>query len=370
MSYATLDAAPNQSRAWSRSRKRVLNAIARQRVERDSGRVSHLAFESRPRVLDHEIRFRHDSPAGVTFSAHQRVAADRLPNAEPGQPASLAGGTAPDSSRTLPPDLHAPIAASASLRSMHGAMPMAARSVLRRMAAAHVDAANDNVPLHRGRIRELPISERLPSTHDAIMSVSLLKTSSIGGRLPRSTSTFRWSPEHAVSASLVPGLLAARSMRCPAPGAVIRPSSRAVSQKRLHISRQSASRENGPHSRPYRYETDVVRSRASRNPSHFRAAETLLSSLHNGFADGGVQYGPRNSPLNFDGEGSRSAIEQPLSTATANESAQQAIAIVANELERLRTAIRHTIDDLERARGPVPSALPALPPSRGAFRLS
>ena len=56
--------------------------------------------------------------------------------------------------------------------------------------------------------------------------------------------------------------------------------------------------------------------------------------------------------------------------AAANGSAQDAMAMAGSELERLRTAVRRTIDELERVRGSVQPPLPALPVNRGAFRIS
>ena len=56
--------------------------------------------------------------------------------------------------------------------------------------------------------------------------------------------------------------------------------------------------------------------------------------------------------------------------AAANGSAQDAMAMAGSELERLRTAVRRTIDDLERVRGSVQPPLPSLPVNRGAFRIS
>ena len=53
-----------------------------------------------------------------------------------------------------------------------------------------------------------------------------------------------------------------------------------------------------------------------------------------------------------------------------SSSAQEATAATVAEVERLRIAVRRTIDDLERVRGSVQPALPALPRNSGAFRIS
>jgi hypothetical protein len=58
-------------------------------------------------------------------------------------------------------------------------------------------------------------------------------------------------------------------------------------------------------------------------------------------------------------------------TDTGQDSAvQHAVAAAVDEVERLRAAVRRTIDELARVRGPVEPPLPALPPDRGAFRIS
>ena len=62
--------------------------------------------------------------------------------------------------------------------------------------------------------------------------------------------------------------------------------------------------------------------------------------------------------------------DDPSPGTAANGSVQEAMAAAAGELERLRTAVRRTIDELERVRGSVQPPLPALPVNRGTFRLS
>ena len=71
-----------------------------------------------------------------------------------------------------------------------------------------------------------------------------------------------------------------------------------------------------------------------------------------------------------DKDGRWDAGENPSFTTSTNAYAKEAVAAVADELERLRTAIRRSIDDLERVRGSVQTPLPSLPPNRGAFRIS
>ncbi len=49
---------------------------------------------------------------------------------------------------------------------------------------------------------------------------------------------------------------------------------------------------------------------------------------------------------------------------------ESALTDATDELERLRVAVGRTIDEMERVRGIVQAPLPALPPNRGAFRIS
>ena len=74
----------------------------------------------------------------------------------------------------------------------------------------------------------------------------------------------------------------------------------------------------------------------------------------------GDQHGDPSSPhMTLDRVGGLHTDDGHFSTTAANGSAQEAMAI-ADELERLRTAVRRSIDELERVRGSVHPALPAL----------
>ena len=58
------------------------------------------------------------------------------------------------------------------------------------------------------------------------------------------------------------------------------------------------------------------------------------------------------------------------SGATIRTPTQDATTAAADEVERLRAAVSRTIEQLERVRGSIAPPLPALPPNRGAFRIS
>lgn len=76
-----------------------------------------------------------------------------------------------------------------------------------------------------------------------------------------------------------------------------------------------------------------------------------------------------NTPTNFDRDGGHEIDGGPFSNPATNHSAQDALAAATEEVERLTAAVRRTIQELDRARGSVQSALPALPFNFGSFRL-
>ena len=66
-------------------------------------------------------------------------------------------------------------------------------------------------------------------------------------------------------------------------------------------------------------------------------------------------------PTNLDRDGRYGTDGGPFSNATARQSVQDALAAATEEVESLTAALRRTIHELERARGSVQPALPALP---------
>jgi hypothetical protein len=79
---------------------------------------------------------------------------------------------------------------------------------------------------------------------------------------------------------------------------------------------------------------------------------------------------PRSLHPTVDRDGALKSDDGSSSNTATSGAAQEAIAEAAGELERLRNAVRRTIDDLERVRGSVQPPLPSLPVNRGAFRIS
>ena len=110
--------------------------------------------------------------------------------------------------------------------------------------------------------------------------------------------------------------------------------------------------------------------RAQRSSS----VELAIDSVQAGFAlvtgRGERQTGRRKPLENFDPDGGQIANDGALQTAVGNDPAQGAIAVAADEIEWLRAAVRRSLDELEKVRGSVHPPLPALPPNRGAFRIS
>ena len=79
-------------------------------------------------------------------------------------------------------------------------------------------------------------------------------------------------------------------------------------------------------------------------------------------------FGSSYSPIDRDG-GSNS-VDRPESGTAIQSPVDESMAAAAQEIERLRTAVRQSIDELERVRGSVHPPLPALPVNRGSFRMS
>jgi hypothetical protein len=77
-----------------------------------------------------------------------------------------------------------------------------------------------------------------------------------------------------------------------------------------------------------------------------------------------------NTPTNFDRDGGYKIDGGPFTNPATNHSVQDALTTATAEVERLAAAVRGTIHALERARGSVQPALPALPLNLGTFRLS
>jgi hypothetical protein len=101
---------------------------------------------------------------------------------------------------------------------------------------------------------------------------------------------------------------------------------------------------------------------------------STLDRLHRGFGD---LIDPHEEqayasilPMSVEPNDEWKSGESLISKSATNAIGQEAIAAVADELERLRAAVRETVDELDRARGSVQPSLPALPVNRGAFRVS
>jgi HAMP domain-containing protein len=77
-----------------------------------------------------------------------------------------------------------------------------------------------------------------------------------------------------------------------------------------------------------------------------------------------------NTPADFDRDGGYKIDGGRFSNLPTTHSAQDTLAAATEEVERLAAAVRRTIHELERARGSVQPALPALPLNLGTLRLS
>ena len=110
---------------------------------------------------------------------------------------------------------------------------------------------------------------------------------------------------------------------------------------------------------------------------HADERDTDLSALVSAFyAAGGLpNQGNRGSPLlgaqtTIARNDERQRDDGRSPGIATGGTADSALTDAAGELEQLRVALSRTIDELEKARGVVQAPLPALPPNRGAFRIS
>ncbi len=99
-------------------------------------------------------------------------------------------------------------------------------------------------------------------------------------------------------------------------------------------------------------------------------AGAVIGGLTGVFSQGSQVFKSTALRATADADGGWNGNDGRLAVTMTSNSAHEATAATAAEVERLRIAVRRTIDDLERVRGSVQPALPALPRNSGAFRIS
>jgi hypothetical protein len=129
---------------------------------------------------------------------------------------------------------------------------------------------------------------------------------------------------------------------------------------------QGRDRDQGSYSR----RSWAQRAIAERSDSCDREIASLFGGTGESIAQLGMRSDLEYSQSSVDRTSGSSAAESPDSRMAAQNPADEAVAAAAHEVERLRTAVRQTIDELERVRGAVHPPLPALPVNRGTFRIS
>jgi hypothetical protein len=100
------------------------------------------------------------------------------------------------------------------------------------------------------------------------------------------------------------------------------------------------------------------------------ASGSVLGGLSDIFDQRGPRSGSTDADTTPDPDSGWNRDDGRSSAAMGNDSAHEAMAVAASELERLRITVKRTIDDLERVRGSVHPPLPALPVNRGSYRIS
>jgi hypothetical protein len=100
------------------------------------------------------------------------------------------------------------------------------------------------------------------------------------------------------------------------------------------------------------------------------AFDSIAANFGASIAQGDKRTSSTNISTNLDRDGGYGIDGGPFSNVTSSQSVQDALAAATEEVERLTAAVRRTIHELERARGSVQPALPALPLNFGSLRLS
>jgi hypothetical protein len=100
------------------------------------------------------------------------------------------------------------------------------------------------------------------------------------------------------------------------------------------------------------------------------ASGSVLGGLSDIFDQRGPRSGSTDAGTTPDRDSGWNRDDGRSSAPVGNDSAHEAMAVAASELERLRLTVKRTIDDLERVRGSVHPPLPALPVNRGSYRIS
>jgi hypothetical protein len=98
--------------------------------------------------------------------------------------------------------------------------------------------------------------------------------------------------------------------------------------------------------------------------------ESIAANFGVSITQGDKRTSSTNISTNLDRDGGYGIDGGPFSNVTSSQSVQDALAAATEEVERLTAAVRRTIHELERARGSVQPALPALPLNFGSLRLS
>ena len=98
--------------------------------------------------------------------------------------------------------------------------------------------------------------------------------------------------------------------------------------------------------------------------------DSIAANFVASIAQGDKRTSSTSIPTNLDRDAGYGTDGGPFSNATAGQSVQDALAAATEEVERLTAAVRRTIHELERARGAVQPALPALPFNFGSLRMS
>jgi hypothetical protein len=372
------DASMRPDREERDARERAVEAVARQQLEQDSRWRQFALDESRCHAAAYEEEAsRRDSPSRLAFLRLANEPTDQfISSLEPeAPPAHRENVRALD--QPLPVQPRVELAGRAkSERYAAALVPSQPFPDLDRMIAAHVAGSNPTATI---RVLETVSGNEAQDvdggdgpgravTSDLFVQLAPTYTASLHGQIERAVQ------EHAS--------LARRGELAKAPVDILtmgqlHSAAEAGAALGKTISNWSSAREQDGGRRYHRLAqegTDAAGLLSNGFAHEPALGEPEIDAFVGGFAPITGQHEERAQAstllLNLDRNDGWISDDRRSSSSATNAPGQEALAAAADEVDRLRAAVRQTIDELERVRGFLHPPLPALPVNRGAYRIS
>jgi hypothetical protein len=358
--------------------ERVLNAVARQQGERDSRWHRLFNDESRRHAATYEENAsRLDSQSRPAFLQHGDELTDRFATSSEHAQQPAHDEMAPAFDQPLPvrPPLE-PASSATTERIAPAMVPFIPSLEMSRLIAAHVEGPD---PVNATRVMR-PVSGHETQDVDG---------KNMFGRNATSDPIAQLAPNYTAPGGQIARAVQEHVSRS-REGEVAEAPVNTLTVGQLHslavtgadtlemLAGYSTSREEGPFRASRRPAQNQIEAAGLNSSAFAREAaldEPAIGSLFSGFGPvmgrNEEQEHARTQPMSYARDDGWQSDNRDSSNSAPNTSAgQEALVAAANEVERLRAAVRQTIDDLERVRGFVNPPMPAVPVNRGAFRIS